>query len=133
MQRFALFVMLAVLPMSCQTQDWPDWRGKSRDAVWEASGIVEKFDADFIESKWSVPIGSGYSGPTVADGKVYVTDRQERPLLSECVVCFDERTGEQIWAHQYDCVYENVGYPAGPRASVSSMIVKPIRWKPLCM
>lgn len=118
MQKFVLFVMLAVVPISCQTQDWPDWRGKSRDAVWEASGIVEKFDTDFIESKWSVPIGSGYSGPTVADGKVYVTDRQERPLQSERVVCFDERTGEQIWAHQYDCVYKNVGYPAGPRASV---------------
>ncbi|MCK5693487.1 MAG: PQQ-like beta-propeller repeat protein [Bacteroidales bacterium] len=118
MHRILLVCLLGIFHMSCQPQDWPDWRGKNRDAVWEASGIVEKFDSNVIELKWSVPIGPGYSGPTVSKGKVYVTDRVERPTQAERVLCFDEYTGEQIWVHQYDCVYENVGYPAGPRASV---------------
>ncbi|RLD50568.1 MAG: hypothetical protein DRI97_16870, partial [Bacteroidetes bacterium] len=118
MHRILLFVIVGIIHLSCQTQDWPDWRGENRDGVWKESGIVEKFDSDVIELKWSVPIGPGYSGPTVSKGKVYVTDRLERPSQAERVLCFDEQTGEQIWAHQYDCVYEGVGYPAGPRASV---------------
>jgi outer membrane protein assembly factor BamB len=118
MQRILLLAVLGIAHISCQTQDWPDWRGENRDAVWEATGVLESFDSDVIEAKWSVAIGPGYSGPTVSNGKVYVTDRIDRPAQAERVLCFDERTGQQIWVHQYDCVYEGVGYPAGPRASV---------------
>lgn len=117
MNRILLFALIGILHAGCNSQDWPDWRGVNRDGVWEASGIVEKFDSDVIELKWSVPMGPGYSGPTVSRGRVYVTDRVERPSQAERVLCFDEETGEQIWVFQYDCVY-NVGYPAGPRASV---------------
>ncbi len=118
MHRILLLLILGIIHVACHSQDWPDWRGKNRDAVWEASGIVELFDSDVIELTWSVPIGPGYSGPTVSGGRVYVTDRLERPSPAERVLCFDELSGEQIWVHQYDCVYENVGYQAGPRASV---------------
>ncbi len=118
MNRLLLLVITGSIHMTAYSQDWPDWRGQNRDAVWETTGISEKFDSKHIELKWSTPIGPGYSGPTVARGKVYVTDRPARPIQSERVLCFDEQTGEQIWSHLYDCVYENVGYPAGPRASV---------------
>lgn len=118
MQKILLLAVLGIVHISCKTQDWPDWRGENRDAVWEAAGILESFESDVIEALWSVPIGSGYSGPTVANGKLYVTDRLERPSQAERVLCFDEQSGKQIWVHQYACVYEGVGYPAGPRASV---------------
>jgi outer membrane protein assembly factor BamB len=118
MHRILLLAVLGVIHTGCLTQDWPDWRGTNRDGIWKESGIVETFDSDEIELRWSVPIGPGYSGPTVWDGKVYVTDRLERPKQSERVLCFDAQNGEQIWVYEYDCVYENVGYQAGPRASV---------------
>ena len=118
MHRILLLLLLGILHIGCQTQDWPDWRGVNRDGVWEAAGVAETFDSDVIESKWSVPIGPGYSGPTVSKGKVYVTDRIERPDQAERVLCFDEKTGKELWVYQYDCKYEGVGYPAGPRASV---------------
>ncbi len=100
------------------SQDWPDWRGANRDGIWTESGLVDKFKSDTIPVKWRVPIGSGYSGPTVANGKVYVTDRIEKPEAIERVLCFDEQSGKQIWEYKYDCDYVGVGYPAGPRASV---------------
>ncbi len=118
MYRIFVLVLLGIVQMSCHTQDWPDWRGENRNGVWETSGIVEQFDSTVFDLKWSTAIGPGYSGPTVSKGKVYVTDRLERPSAAERVLCLDEHTGEQIWVHQYECVYENVGYPAGPRASV---------------
>lgn len=99
--------------------DWPQWRGPQRDGVWRESGVVEKFAAAELPIKWRVPIGAGYSGPTVAAGRVYVTDRiTQPPQQVERTHCFDERTGKTLWSHTYECVYK-VGYPAGPRASVT--------------
>jgi outer membrane protein assembly factor BamB len=102
-----------------QAEDWPQWRGPNRDGVWSETGVVEKFAAKRLEPKWRVPIGSGYTGPTVANGLVYVMDRQTEPKQIERVLCFDSATGEQKWVQAYDCVYKNVGYEAGPRASVT--------------
>jgi outer membrane protein assembly factor BamB len=97
---------------------WPDWRGSGRSAVWNEPGVMDEFPSDSLPAKWSVPIGSGYSGPTVAEGRVYVSDRREKPAESEGIICLDERTGDKIWEFRYDCAYSGVGYPAGPRASV---------------
>lgn len=118
MKRLWLLIICGCISGIGHTQDWPDWRGQNRDGVWEEKGIVEKFDSDVLELKWSMPIGPGYSGPTVSEGRVYVTDRVDRPNQMERVWCFDEQTGKEIWMQQYACYYENVGYPAGPRASV---------------
>lgn len=99
--------------------DWPQWRGPNRDGKWKEQGLVEKFDSPKLKRKWTVKIGSGYSGPTVANGRVYVMDRLTEPNQVEQVLCFHEETGERIWKQTYDCEYRNVGYVAGPRASVT--------------
>lgn len=98
--------------------DWPQWRGPNRDGVWSETGIIERFESSVIEPKWRVEISSGYSGPTVANGRVYVTDRVVEPKQVERVHCFDAATGKPIWTHTYDCPYRGVSYEAGPRASV---------------
>ncbi|MGI6415353.1 MAG: PQQ-binding-like beta-propeller repeat protein [Thermoguttaceae bacterium] len=98
--------------------EWPQWRGPNRDGVWRETGIVEKFETPEIKLKWRVPISSGYSGPTVAEGRVYVTDRLTEPGEMERVHCFDWQTGKTLWTHGYDCKYGGIGYTAGPRASV---------------
>jgi outer membrane protein assembly factor BamB len=118
MKKTILLTQLLLSIFIASGQDWPDWRGAQRDAVWKESGIVEKFDAEVIVPEWSVPIAPGYSGPTVAKGKVYVTDRPEESAPLERVLCFDEQNGEKIWEFEYECDYIGVGYPAGPRASV---------------
>ncbi len=98
--------------------DWPQWRGPNRDGVWHETGIMEKFPQPQIHLLWRTPISSGYSGPTVANGRVYVTDRQEQPAEMERVLCLDARTGRILWIKEYACAYTGLGYPDGPRASV---------------
>ncbi len=99
--------------------DWPQWRGPTRDGVWRETGLVERFSGRELKIQWRAPISSGYSGPTVAAGRVYVTDRLVEPQQVERVHCFDAQTGQSVWSHSYDCQYKDVGYTAGPRASVS--------------
>lgn len=100
-------------------EDWPQWRGPSRDGVWRESGITAKLPSGQLPIKWRVPLASGYCGPTVAAGRIYVMDKLTQPKTTERVHCFDERTGETIWSYAYECDYGRIGYPAGPRASVS--------------
>lgn len=102
----------------CRADDWPQWRGPQRDGVWRETGIIEKFESAQIPIKWRAEISSGYSGPTVADGRVFVTDRVIKPEQVERVHCFDAETGKPIWTHTYACPYRDVSYDAGPRASV---------------
>ena len=114
----ALFAWLAASAGSLG-DEWPQWRGPNRDGVWREVGLVEKFADKELKVRWRQPIGSGYSGPTVADGRVYVTDRVVEPKQIERVHCFDWKSGEPQWSHSYDCAYRDVGYAAGPRASVT--------------
>ena len=99
--------------------DWPQWRGPTRDGVWHETGLIDTFSSAQLTWKWSVPIGSGYCGPTVAEGRVVVMDRQTEPAEVERVLCFDEQSGRQLWVHAYACEYSGISYTAGPRACVT--------------
>ncbi len=99
--------------------DWPQWRGLNRDGVWSEDGLDREFKDGELKELWSQPVGSGYSGPTVAEGRVFLMDRQVEPTQQERVLCFDEKTGEPVWQSSYDVAYVGVGYVAGPRASVT--------------
>ncbi len=102
-----------------RADDWPQWRGMNRDGVWHETGIIESFAGPQLDAEWTAEISNGYSGPTVAEGRVYVTDRVVDPVQMERVLCFDATTGERLWTHEYTCRYHRVGYPDGPRASVT--------------
>ena len=115
-------INILVLALQCLTlatdassEDWPQWRGPERDGVWRAEGIITELPEGQIPLAWSTEIGSGYSGPTVSNGKVYVMDRTNS---DERVICLDSATGKEVWVHSYPAQY-TVSYKAGPRASVT--------------
>ena len=112
------FVLLILISIEAQADDWPQWRGPNRDGVWREVGVVDRFESEQLEIRWRAPIGAGYSGPTVADGRVYVSDRVVEPKQIERAHCFDVKTGKLIWSHSYECPY-TISYPAGPRACVT--------------
>ncbi len=111
-------------------EDWPQWLGPNRDSVWRETGVIEKFPAEGPTVRWRIKIGSGYAGPVVAKGRVYVMDRRlaqdasspsdpfQRESISggERVLCLNEADGKVLWQHQYECAY-TISYPAGPRAA----------------
>jgi outer membrane protein assembly factor BamB len=99
--------------------DWPQWRGPDRDGVWKETGLIEKFPSDQIALRWRAAVWSGYTGPTVAGGRAYVMDRRTEPTEGERVLCFDADAGRPLWTFAYDAAYVKLGYPAGPRASIS--------------
>ena len=96
--------------------DWPQWRGIGRQGFWRESGIVASFPKEGLPVRWRSQVGPGFSGPVVADGRVFLSDRQ-RDRNTERVLCFDERKGQLLWMYEYKAVYRGVDYDSGPRAS----------------
>lgn len=115
---FGLLVLIAAGCQSNSGNDWPVWLGKDQAGVWQLDLQIDSLDQSGIEKIWEMPVGPGYSGPTVADGAVYVMDRIGEEERKERILCLDANTGEEIWSYSYPCHY-SVGYPTGPRASVT--------------
>src|SRR6516225_2909052 len=128
---FTLFLGLALASSAARADDWPQWLGPKRDGVWREAGILAKFPPGGPKVRWRAPISEGYSGPSVAGGKVYITDRvrtkgvanpkdpfdkKVRVAGVERVLCLNEADGAVVWKHEYPCEYR-ISYPAGPRTS----------------
>jgi len=83
--------------------DWPQWRGPNRDGTWTETGILASFPATGLIPKWKAPVGYGYSTPIVANGKLYLSDLvPEKRIVHERVLCFNARSGKQVWMTQHD-------------------------------
>ncbi|UCG59963.1 MAG: PQQ-like beta-propeller repeat protein [Phycisphaerales bacterium] len=120
-RRVFVWITIAILGVCVQVfaADWPQWRGPNRDGVWSETGVLRKFGAEQLPVLWRAKIANGYSAPTVANGRAYVTDRLASPTQMERVHSFDAETGEGIWSHRYECRYEGVSHRNGPRAAVT--------------
>lgn len=109
--------------------DWPQWMGPQRDDVYRESGVIDAIPEEGLKVKWRVPVSGGYSGPAVANGRVFVTDylsesneisnnpgaRQDRQG-KERVLAFDAETGKKLWEYAYDRPY-SISYAVGPRCT----------------
>ena len=114
-----------VLSTAVHADDWPQWRGQDRRAVWDETGIVEDLPKELLV-KWRVPVGTGFSGPSVADGRVFITDWREDPGSrtlegTERLIVLDEATGDVLWTHEWETSYRMLmtSYAIGPRATSS--------------
>ena len=70
-----LLLLCQAIILSVEAEDWTQWLGSKRDGVWREPGILKKFPNNGPKVNWRVPIGGGYAGPAVANGKVFVMDR----------------------------------------------------------
>ena len=128
---FAALLLFAGTSFCCvaTADDWGQWMGPKRDGVYRETGVIDSIPESGLEVKWRAPIHSGYAGPAVADGRVFVYDYkveggkafnnpQSRAKLqgSERLIALDASTGKELWTHEYSCPYD-ISYPAGPRCT----------------
>ncbi|MHB8521363.1 MAG: PQQ-binding-like beta-propeller repeat protein [Limisphaerales bacterium] len=104
--------------------DWPEWRGgPERTAVWNDPTLPAALPKDGPKVLWKKTIGDGYSGPSVAAGRVCVMDRLKPPAAgedTERVVCLDANDGHELWVCAYPCALKlRGGYENGPRATAT--------------
>ena len=117
MNRFALLTACGfaiVFFQAAASGDWPHWRGPRGDGTWDAPKLPAEWPAAGLKTVWKQPVGGGYAGITVADGRVYTLDYEKSQ--DERVLCLDAATGKPLWSHKYPVKYGTLGgYANGPR------------------
>ncbi len=74
--------------------DWPQWRGPTRDAKvtttrpWPST-------LENSRERWRVPLGPSYSGPIVWGNRIFVTETKNKE--TEAVRALDRTTGSELW------------------------------------
>ncbi|NQT24312.1 PQQ-like beta-propeller repeat protein, partial [candidate division KSB1 bacterium] len=63
-------------------------------------GILHTWPKDGPEVLWTVPVGIGFGGPVVKNGKVYLLDRDDE--VGDNLRCFDLSNGKELWNFAYD-------------------------------
>ena len=128
----ALVCLLGLVtgPGLSKAEDWPQWFGEQRDGVWREAGLLASLPKDGLVADWRLPLGGGYSGPSVQNGKIFVTDRVlEKGSIDptnlfaranskglERLLCLEESTGKTLWEQTWPSTYQ-ISYPSGPRAT----------------
>ena len=96
--------------------EWPQFRGPRGDGTWRGPKLPESWPASGLKQLWRQPVGGGYAGVSVAEGRVFTMDRQTNPEV-ERVLCFDASSGQPLWQHTYPVSYGKLDYGNGPRAA----------------
>lgn len=93
-------LLIVCFSIQLQAQDWPQYLGPDRNSISPQENLLRTWPDDGPEVLWSVPVGIGYGGPVVKDGKVYLLDRDD--ATGDIMRCFDLNNGEELWQFAYD-------------------------------
>jgi len=90
----SLALALAGSGRAARAADWPQFRGPLRDGVSTEKGLLRSWPATGPKVLWKRPIGEGYSGVSIAGGRLYTMDSDDK---TEFALCLDPATGKEIW------------------------------------
>jgi len=82
-------------------QDWPQWRGPSRDGL-AAKGPARASWPASLKPGWKVSVGVGHASPVVVGSRVYVFARRGEDEVLECL---DLATGKSLWKQAHPAPY----------------------------
>ena len=89
------FLFSTVGMVTCQAEDWPQFRGPNASGVSPSKlGVPTEFSFE-KNVAWSAKLGDGVGSPIVFGGKCCTTAMTGDEQLS--VFCFDVASGKQLW------------------------------------
>ncbi len=104
--------LLLLLSAAAPAADWPQWLGPQRNGI---SSETDLFTAEqpFAEA-WRVPLGNGFSGMAIADGRVFTMFAHGD---DEFAISLDAKTGAEHWRHRTGPYYQETQGGDGPRST----------------
>lgn len=108
----------ALLTAAAFGENWPEWRGPTRDGVSREENLLTEWSAT-QNVKWKTPLPSpGNSTPIVWADKVFLTqavpDEGKRLLM-----CFDRKSGKSLWQKGTTYSDKEESHEANPLCSAS--------------
>lgn len=85
---------IAAPDATAPSNDWPGWRGPGGRSIAADTKLPATWPSGKLAPRWSAALGTGWSSPVVAEGRVFVTDREGE---IERTLAFDAERGEKLW------------------------------------
>jgi len=80
---------------------WPQFRGTDRSGfVLVSDPLANEWPPAGPRRLWSVPVGEGYAGPVIEQGRVYLMD-YDRDTQQDALRCLSLADGAEIWRFSY--------------------------------
>jgi outer membrane protein assembly factor BamB len=114
--RWVLAVSSLLLTCSvASADDWPQWRGPTRDGISKETGLLKEWPKDGPKLLWQVKdLGSGYATPSVVGDRIYLLSN--KGLEEESVLALSAKDGSRVWATPLGKVGEPNQQPHYPAA-----------------
>lgn len=110
-----IFLILVLFTASSvMAQDWPQFLGPNRDGQYRGVSLAQGWGSEGPPELWRRPVGAGFAGPVVAEGRLILFHRLDD---HEVVEAMNASNGEPIWRYDYVTTYrDDFGFDEGPRA-----------------
>jgi outer membrane protein assembly factor BamB len=79
---------------------WPQFMGPNGDGTSSEKGLLSAWPAEGPKVLWTFPMGPGYGGAAIRDGKVYAMDRLDK--RKDVLRCLDLLSGKEDWTFSYE-------------------------------
>ena len=100
--------------LTTDAADWPQWLGPERNGVSGETGLLNNWPEAGPTVEWRIPLGRGFSGISIADGKVYTMYAESG---DEYAICLNAETGEELWRIRTGPYYQEQQGGDGPRST----------------
>ncbi len=92
-------LLLIVLSVTTIADDknrdpWPQYRGPNRDGIAHSKELLKSWPENGPKLVWKKPIGDGFSGISISEGKMYTMFAEDSV---DYLVCFDEKDAKELW------------------------------------
>jgi outer membrane protein assembly factor BamB len=103
---------MIILALALALQDWPHWRGPGRDGVTVEKNLLQEWPEGGPPARWKIDgLGTGWSSPIIAGGRLYVTGDVGEDLV---IRAFDLEA-KPLWTSKNGAAWKG-SYP-GARAA----------------
>ena len=112
-QLAAGLVLTLISALALFADDWPQWRGPSRNGHAAADAQpISSLPAE-LNPLWRLSVGGGFSSPVISSNKLIYCDGKGDQEIAHCV---DAGSGKEIWHLAYAPIFQDE-WGAGPRST----------------
>ncbi|QDU81684.1 outer membrane biogenesis protein BamB [Polystyrenella longa] len=130
----SLILTFAIAADSLQAEDWPQWRGPSRDGISNETGLNFNWEQNPPKLLWKTEgLGNGYASVAVVGDRIYTTSNGE---VSQALLAIDANTHQRLWASKMTDHVPKHGYDGSrctPAVDGDYLYVIPSNGKIICM
>ncbi len=105
---------LALALTTTWAADWPEFRGPQRNGISSEIAWSHSWPEAGPKQLWSAKVGIGYSGLSIAGGKLYTLGNEND---KDTLWCLDAQSGAEVWRYTYDSPLDPKYYPGGPSST----------------